>query len=180
MRSHTSLYSVTICPVKIQMCSARHAEDKTRSDKLSWEQTLSLDTTDTCFVHKSKTNGDSASRATTTQTDPLHQACSTNREKNNKDGATRQQAGRNNLVNVGQQTNLITLLDLCVSCQHSPNTVTRLSHNSMSHGGRCKYVCCRMFISTKTIVTLLERKKHLCQSNACTKRSAQVPSGSRV
>ena len=33
------------------MCSARHAEDKKRYDKLSWEQTLSLDTTDTCIVH---------------------------------------------------------------------------------------------------------------------------------
>ena len=37
---HTSLYSVTICPVRIQMCSARHAVDKNGSDKLSWEQTL--------------------------------------------------------------------------------------------------------------------------------------------
>ena len=39
----------TIGPVKIQMCSARHAEDKKKgSDKLSW----GLDTTDTCIVHK--------------------------------------------------------------------------------------------------------------------------------
>ena len=29
---------------------------------------------------------------------------------------------------------MITLLDLCVSSQQSPNTVTRLSHNSISHG----------------------------------------------
>ena len=28
---------------------------------------------------------------------------------------------------------MITLLDLCVSSQQSPNTVTRLSHNSISH-----------------------------------------------
>ena len=55
------------------MCSARHAEDKTVSDKLSWERTLSLNTTDTCIVHK-KTNRDGASRATTTLTDQLHQA----------------------------------------------------------------------------------------------------------
>ena len=83
------------------MCSARHAEDKTGSDKLSWEHTLSLDTTDTCIVHK-RTNKDCASRATTTLTDQLHQARSTNRERNNKDAATRQQTRRNNLVNVGQ------------------------------------------------------------------------------
>ena len=37
---HTPLHSVTICLVRIQMCSARHAEDKEGSDKLSWEQTL--------------------------------------------------------------------------------------------------------------------------------------------
>ena len=83
------------------MCSARHAEDKTGSDKFGWEQTLSLDTTGTCIVHK-HANRDCASRATTTLTDQRHQACSANREKNNKDAATRQQAGRNNLVNVGQ------------------------------------------------------------------------------
>ena len=83
------------------MCSARHAEDKTASDKLSWEQAPSLDTTDTCIVHK-QTNRDCASRATTTLTDQLHQACSTNKEKNNKDAATRRQVGKNNLVNVGQ------------------------------------------------------------------------------
>ena len=33
-----------------------------------------------------------------------------------------------------------------MSSQHSPNTVTRLSHNSIGHGGR--YGCSRMFIST--------------------------------
>ena len=43
------------------MCSARHAEDKTGSDKLSWEQALSLEPTDTCIVHK-QTNKDCASR----------------------------------------------------------------------------------------------------------------------
>ena len=117
----------------IQMCSARHAEDKTGSDKLSWDKTLSLDTTDTCIVHK-QTNGDCASRTTTTLTDPLHQACSTNREKNNKDAATRQQARRNNLVNVSQETDSITTLELCVSCQHSPNTVVRLSQNPTGDG----------------------------------------------
>ena len=35
---------------------------------------------------------------------------------------------------VAQQTNLITLLDMCVSSQHSLNTVTRLSHKSRNHG----------------------------------------------
>ena len=41
---------------------------------------------------------------------------------------------RNNLVNVGKKTNLITLLGLCVSSPLSPNTVTKLSHNSIGHG----------------------------------------------
>ena len=136
-------------------------EDKTGSDKLSREQTLCLDTTDTCIVHK-QTNRDCASRATTTLTDQLHQACCTNREKYNKHAVTRQQAGKNNLVNVGRCTNLITLLDLCVSSQHSPNAVTRLSHNSIGHGrGRCKYGCCRMFISTNSI-------QHDCFCETCT------------
>ena len=63
---------------------------------------LSLeDNRQTCLVHK-QTNRDCASRATTTLTDPLHQACSTNRKKINKDAAARQQTGRNNLVNVGR------------------------------------------------------------------------------
>ena len=105
------------------MCSARHAENKKQSDKLSWEQTLSLDTTDTCIVYK-QTNGDCA----TTKTDLMEG------RKTNKEPATRQQAGRNNLVSAGRQKNLITPLDLCVSSQHSPNTVTRLSHNSIGHG----------------------------------------------
>ena len=108
---------------------------------------------DTCIVHKQK-NKDCASRATTTLTDQLHQACSTNRGENKKDAATRQQAGRNNLVNVGQETNLITLLDLCVSSKRSPNNVTRLSHNSIGHGGRCRYGCSRMFISTPHLKTV--------------------------
>ena len=53
---HTSLYSVTISSAGIQMCSARHAEDKNLG--------LSLDTTDTCIVHK-QTHKDFA----TTKTD---------------------------------------------------------------------------------------------------------------
>ena len=89
--------------------------------------TLSLDTTDRCIVHK-QTNRDCASRATASLTTQQHQACSTNRVKNNKDLATRQQAGRNNLVHVGPRTNLITLLDSCVSSltfsQHCHKTVT--------------------------------------------------------
>ena len=42
------------------MCSARHAEDKKGSDKLSWEQTLiwvRALMADTCIVHK-QTNKD--------------------------------------------------------------------------------------------------------------------------
>ena len=68
---HTSLYSVTICPVRIQMCSARHAEDKKGPDKLSWEQTLSLDTTDTCILtprRVSKREGTTSSTSVDRQT----------------------------------------------------------------------------------------------------------------
>ena len=44
-------------------------------------------------------------------------------------------ATRNNLVNVGKNKKLdYTHLDLCVLSQNSPNTVTRLSHNSIGHG----------------------------------------------
>ena len=128
------------------MCSVHHNQQLHLPESNS-QLGLSLDTTDTCIVHK-QTNRDCASRATTTLTTQPHQACSTNREKNNKDAATRQQAGRNNLVNMGRWTKLVTLLDLCVSSQHSPNTVTRLSLNSIGHGGRCKYGCYGMFIST--------------------------------
>ena len=82
------------------MCSVHQAQQWDPPESNS-QLGLSLDTSDTCIVHK-QTNRDCASRATTTLTDQLHQACSTNREKNNKDAATRQQAGRNNLVNVGR------------------------------------------------------------------------------
>ena len=54
-------------------------------------------------------------------TSRLHFTCGTDKEKNNTDAATRQQT-------------LITLHDFCVSSQHSPNTVTSLSHNSIGHG----------------------------------------------
>ena len=51
---------------------------------------LSLHTTDTCIVHKQTKD------CATTKTDL------TDGRKNNKDAATRQQAGRNNLANVGR------------------------------------------------------------------------------
>ena len=149
------MHSDTICPVRIQMCSVHQAQQWDLPDSNS-QQGLSLDTTDTCIVHK-QTNRDCASRATTTLTTRLHQAWSTNRGENNKDAATRQQAERNNLVNVGQWIFLITLLVLCVSFQHSPNTVTRLSQNSIGHGGRCNCGCHRMFISTHRLKTAIVR-----------------------
>ena len=137
------------------MCSVHQAQQWDLHESNS-QLGLILDTTDTCIVHK-QTNRDCASRATTTLTDPLHQACSTNKEKNNKDAATLQQAGKNNLVNMGKSTNLITLLDLRESSKDSPNTVARLSHNSIDHGGRCKYDCFRMFISTPRLKTAVVR-----------------------
>ena len=48
-------------------------------------------------------------------------------------------------------TNLAFLFDLCVSFQHSPNTVTRLSHNLIEHDERYTYDNYRMFISTDCI-----------------------------
>ena len=93
---------------------------------------LSIDT-DTCIVHK-QTNKDCASFAT------INSARSATSGVQCKQGEKQQRrcdasaTRKNNLVNVGTQTDLITLLDLCVSSQHSPNTVTRLSHNSIGHG----------------------------------------------
>ena len=56
-----------------------------------------------------------------TLTDPLHHACSTNKEKNKKgrlaDGI-RQRTGRDDLDRYHTWRNLITLLDLCVSSPH--------------------------------------------------------------
>ena len=90
---HTLLHSVTICPVRVQMCSARYAEDNKGSDKHSCEQTLiwvwaliqvrvSCTSRQTRIAHYAQQS---------TLTDPLRQACSTDREKNNQDAATRQQ-----------------------------------------------------------------------------------------
>ena len=93
---------------------------------------LGLDT-DTCIVHK-QTNKDCASRATINSdrsaTSSVSHKQGAKQHRRRDASATR----RNNLVNVGTQTNLITPLDLCVSSQHSPNNVTRLSHNSIGHG----------------------------------------------
>ena len=130
---HTPLHSVAICPARIQMCSARHAEDKTGSDKLSWEQTLiwvwpliqiraSCTSRQTRIAHYAQQS---------TLTDPLHQACGTNREEKQPRRRDASATRGNNLVNVGKYTNLITLLDLCVSSQHSP---TWLSRDSTSRG----------------------------------------------
>ena len=50
-----------------------------------------------------------------------------------------QQRRRDSSVNGKEQPcqrgsiDMVTLLDLCVSSQRSPNTITRLSHNSISH-----------------------------------------------
>ena len=93
---------------------------------------LSLDT-DTCIVHK-QPNKDCTLRATINSdrsaTSGVYHKQGEKQPRGRDASATR----RNNLVNVGKYTNLITLLDLCVSSQQSPNTVTRLSHNSIGHG----------------------------------------------
>ena len=113
------------------MCSVHQAQQWDLPDSYL-NATLSLEhNRQTCLVHE-QINRDCASRATTTLTDQLHQACSTNTGE--KQQRRRDASATNNLVNVGTQTNLITLPDLCVSSQHSPNTVTRLSHNSIGHG----------------------------------------------
>ena len=108
------------------MCSVHQAQQWDLPESNS-QLGLSLDTTDTCIVHK-QTNRDCPSRETTTLTPQQHQACSTNKEKKNKDATTRQHAGKNNLVNVGKKTNLITLLRFVrvipTFSQHCRKTVT--------------------------------------------------------
>ena len=82
------------------MCSVHQAQQWDLPESNS-QLGLSLDTTSTSIVHE-QANKDCASRVTTTLTDQLHQASSTNKEKHNKDAATPQQAGERNLVNVGK------------------------------------------------------------------------------
>ena len=85
---------------------------------------LSLDTADTCIVHK-QTNGDCA----TTKTDLTEgtKTTETPRRVSKREGTT-------SSTWVDRQTCLHFLI-LCVSSQHSPpNTVTRLSQNSIGHG----------------------------------------------
>ena len=113
---------------------------------------LSLDTS-TCIVHK-QTNKDCTFCATINSD---RSATSSVWHKQGEKQPRRRDASptrRNNLVNVGKYTNLITLLDLCVSSQHFPNTVTRLSHNSIGHA-------VVGFISTRT----KEKKKKWCFCN---------------
>ena len=110
----------------------QHDMLRTKRDLTNSDLGLSLDT-DTCIVHK-QTNKDCALRATINSD---RSATSSVWHKQEEKQPRRRDASAtrgNNLVNVGKYTNLITLLDLCVSSQHSPNTVTRLSHNSTSHG----------------------------------------------
>ena len=93
----------TICPVKIQMCSIHRAHQWDPPESYL-KATLGLEhNRQTCLVHK---QGECASHATTTVTTRQQQACGTNREKTNKDAATRQQAGMNNLVNLGSTDKL--------------------------------------------------------------------------
>ena len=124
---HTPLHSVTICPARIQMCSARHAEDKTGSDKLSWEQTLIWDwaliqirvsctSRQTRIAHYAQQS---------TLTDPLHQACGTNKEKNNQDAATRQQPER---TTSSTWANTQTWLHFSICACH-PNILPKLSRD---------------------------------------------------
>ena len=88
---HTPLHSVAL-----QMCSARHDEDKKGSDKHSWEQTLIwvwalIQIRASCTSRQTRT---AHYAQQSTLTDPLHQACGTNKRKNNQDAATRQQPER--------------------------------------------------------------------------------------
>ena len=103
---HTSLYSVTVCPVRTQVSSARHAEDRKENKLiLCWEQTMSLDATDTCIVPK--TNRDCAK---TTKTP---------RRVSKREGTT-------SSTWVDRQTWLHF-----PTCACHPKTVARLSNNSL-------------------------------------------------
>ena len=128
----TLLQSVTICPVKIQMCSAQHAEDgkdmtNSAGNRLwsgcgPWYWYVSLAQAD---KHRLRINQLRQIRYIT-------RGARTGR--NNKDAATRQQPeGTTSSTWAHRQTWLHFSIS-CVSSQHSPNTVTRLSHNSIGHG----------------------------------------------
>ena len=116
----------------VQHYMLKTKRDLTNSAGKKSDLVLSLDT-DTCIVHK-QTNKDCTLRATINSdrsaTSGVYHKQGEKQPRGRDASATR----RNNLVNVGKYTNLITLLDLCVSSQQSPNTVTRLSHNSFGHG----------------------------------------------
>ena len=71
---------------------------------------------------------------------------------------------------MGRKTNLITLLDLCVSSQYCLPT---LSHDSIGYGGRCEYGCERMFISTKDP---LQGGRTQSSHQACQNREKSRPS----
>ena len=155
------------------MCSAGHAEDKTGFDKLRWEQTLSLDTTDTCIVHK-QTNKDCTSRATTTLTDQLHQACSTNREENNKDVASacgkeqpRQRGPTDKLNYTSRFTRVIpTLSRDCHTTQH----VTVVGVNMVVIGCSSQHLCCLQ----------PHRVRRLCSRHALFSDRPDAPDSSRI
>ena len=115
---HTSLNSDTIC----HYLSCQDADVfNTLGSGQNSDLGLSLDTTDTCIVHK-QTNRDCA----TTKTDLTEVRKTTNRRV--PDG--KEQAQPTLVTRI-----LITLLDLHVSSQHC---LSRLSHNSIVHGSRSK------------------------------------------
>ena len=115
--------------MRIQTCSVHQAQQWNLPESIS-QLGLSPDTTGTSIVHK-QTNRDCASRATTTLTTQLHQACSTNKEK--KTTKTLRRVSKTSSTWAYGQTSLHFSICAC-----HPNTlpinVARLSHNSIGHG----------------------------------------------
>ena len=116
------------------MCSARYAEDKTGSDKLNWEQTLSLlQQIRVSCTSKQKGIAHHAQQQQLCPISYIKRVAQTGRETTKTSRRVSKRRGTTSLTWANRQ-NLITLLDLCVSPKHPPNTVKRLSHNSTGHG----------------------------------------------
>ena len=116
---HTSLHSITICPVRIQMYSINRAQQWDLPESNS-QLGLSLDTTE--YV---QTNRDCASRATTTLTTHQHQACSSNREKPAK---TPRRVSKREGTTSSMWVDRQTWLHFSI-CAHHPNILPTLSQD---------------------------------------------------
>ena len=128
---HTSLHSDTVCPVRIQMWRYIRLNKKLPESKLG----RALNTArQTCLVHQQTETAHHAQQSTLT--DPLHDVCSTSKEKQQRKTRGRHPSAKRERQ--PQQTLVIRKLDYTsrlvrVIPTLSPN---QTSHNSIGHGGR--------------------------------------------